>query len=171
MLRTLPFLLLALLLATTPATAQKADPAASGNLEVFSGTDAAMNAAIAQAQASLPLFLARVLDGDGRASTGSLKVSFQTFPTDVGDEIIWVGQFQRLPDGSFTGVLNNQPFNLGNWQMGELVAFPASAIQDWSLAGPQGLYGNYTTRVIAAQPGNGHIFQSLAPDPVPAAWR
>jgi uncharacterized protein YegJ (DUF2314 family) len=75
-----------------------------------------------------------------------------------------------MPDGNFVGVLDNQPFNLGTWQLGDLVSFPESAIQDWSLEGPQGRYGNYTTRVIAAQPGNGHILAGLSATPLPAGW-
>ncbi|OAN71959.1 hypothetical protein A8B78_19755 [Jannaschia sp. EhC01] len=180
MLRTLAILLLL----TSPAVAQKVEPiigtappvaddlapADSPGLEFFPAGDVTMNAAIAEAQRTLPLFLSHVLGPDGVSREGSIKVSFQTFPTDQGDEIIWVTDFRRLPDGSFTGRLNNQPFHLGDWQRGDIVSFPASAIQDWSLPAPGGLFGNYTTRVIAAQPGNGHIFNSLAARVLPPEW-
>lgn len=167
-----PLTILLALTLTAPAFAEKHDQQGiPDTLELFSAGDVTMNAAIAEAQRTLPLFLNAMLDANGVSRDGSVKVSFQTFPDDNGNEVIWVTAFRRLPDGSFTGRLNNQPFHLGNWQMGDAVSFPASAIQDWSLASPQGSFGNYTTRVIAAQPGNGHIFQSLAPDPVPADWR
>ncbi|MEX3014822.1 DUF2314 domain-containing protein [Gymnodinialimonas hymeniacidonis] len=165
-------LALALLLLASPATAQKVDPpvAAPDGLEFFEGTDPTMNAAILEAQRSLPGFLTEVLDENGIAQTGSLKVAFQTFPEDLGNEIIWVGNFRQLPDGSFEGFLNNQPFNLGNWSQGDRVTFPRGAIRDWSLPAPEGLYGNFTTRVIAAQPGNEYLWQSLTSNPIPANW-
>lgn len=167
MLRTL----LVLLLLSTPASAQKLEPEVPEGLELFGSADATMNAAIAQAQSTLPLFLSYVLDAQGMSREGSIKVSFQTFPVDQGAEVIWVTAFRRLPDGSYTGRLNNQPFHLGNWQMGDSVSFPASAIQDWSLRTADGSYGNYTTRIIAAQPGNEVFAQGLTPDPLPANWR
>lgn len=46
----------------------------------------------------------------------------------------------------------------------------AAAIQDWSLDGLDGRHGNYTTRVIAAQPGNEYLLQILSPQPLPAHW-
>lgn len=164
----LRLLFIAALAFATPASAQKADPP---SLELFAAGDVTMNAAIAEAQRTLPAFLVYVLSADGVAQGGSLKVAFQTFPVNQGDEVIWVTAFRRLPDGSFTGRLNNQPFHLGDWQFGDTVAFPASAIRDWSLPSSQGSYGNYSTRVIAAQPGNEHMFQGLATDPLPAAWQ
>lgn len=166
-------LILSCLLLAPPAFAQKADPVpqAPEGLELFDATDAAMNAAIAQAQASLPLFFAQVFDANGVAQRGSVKVSFTTFPDNVGQEIIWVGNLRRLPDGSFSGTLNNQPFNLGDWQIGTPVSFTLDQIEDWSHPSAQGNLGNFTTRVIAALPGNGHIWSSLANEPIPAGWR
>ena len=170
--RALFLTLAASLLLVSPAEAQKLEPPeAAANLELFSAGNVTMNAAIAEAQRTLPLFLDAVLDDSGLSRNGAIKVSFQTFPVDQGAEIIWVTAFRRLPDGSFTGRLNNQPFHLGDWQLGDTVSFPASAIQDWGLIAPEGSYGNYTTRVIAAQPGNGHIFLNLSPDPLPADWQ
>lgn len=169
-------LLLALSL-TFPALAQKIDPPddpaliEADGIQLFEDTHIVMNNAIAEAQATVPLFLDFVLDDFGIAQGGSLKVAFQTFPEDVGEEIIWVTGFRRLEDGTFEGFLNNQPFNLGDWQQGDLVSFPDSSIRDWSLATPEGLYGNFTTRVIAAQPGNEHLLQSLTLDPLPIDWQ
>ncbi len=159
------------LLLATPALAQKVEPPApQPGLEFFSAGDVTMNAAIAEAQRTLPLFLDHVTGADGQIHEGSVKVAFQTFPTDQGVEIIWVSPLSRNADGTFQGRLNNQPFHLGDWQRGDLVTFPESAIEDWSLPSPSGRYGNYTTRVIAAQPGNGHLFDSLAPSPLPPEW-
>ncbi len=163
----LRFLFIAALTFASPAAAQKADPPA---LELFSAGDVTMNAAIAEAQRTLPALLGHVLSPNGVAQDGSLKVAFRTFPVNQGDEVIWVTAFRRLPDGTFEGRLNNQPFHLGDWQIGDTVTFPTSAIQDWSLPSPQGSYGNYTTRVIASQPGNEHLLVHLAPTPLPPNW-
>ena len=154
----------------SPLSAQKLDFTAPDRLELFSDTDAEMNAAVSQAQATLPLFLTAVLGEDNVAMGGSLKVTFQTFPEDVGQEIIWVGDFRRTEDGSFVGYLNNQPVNLGDWELGHEVTFILEDIQDWSLEGEEGLWGNYTTRVIAAQPGNDHLWGILAEAPIPPDW-
>ncbi len=171
-------LTLTLVLLSTPALAQKTDPPEDApaiieaeGIELFEDTHIVMNEAVAEAQATLPLFLDFVLDEFGIAQGGSLKVAFQTFPQDIGHEIIWVAGFRQLEDGSFEGFLNNQPFNLGDWSQGDRVTFEAADVRDWSLATPEGLYGNYTTRVIAAQPGNDYLWQSLTPDPLPANWQ
>lgn len=154
---------------TDPVAAQSAD---GDDLTFFEDSDAVMNAAIGEARRTLPLFLDYVLGPDGTAPIGTLKVSFQTFPQDVGDEIIWVDGFRRLPDGSFTGRLSNRPVYLGNWQVGTEVSFPENDIQDWGLRSTDGrLFGNYTTRVIAAQSGDPGLQSILTPDPLPQGWR
>jgi len=147
-------------------------PAQTGDLALFAETDATMNEAILRARETLPAFLHQILDQNGRARGGTLKVSFQTFPQDVGNEVIWVSDFRRLPDGSFEGRLANQPFNLGNWREGTQVEFTYDSIADWGLPASNGqLFGNFTTRVIADQPGNEYLQQVLTPDPVPQSWR
>lgn len=92
----LRLLLIATLTLATPATAQKVDPPiALDGLEVFSAGDVSMNAAIAEAQRTLPLFLDHVVQTNGLVNDGSLKVAFQTFPVDQGTEIIWVSPLAR----------------------------------------------------------------------------
>lgn len=159
-----------LLWALLPATlsTQSSD---GDDLTFFEASDQVMNAATDEARRTLPLFLDYVLAQDGAALAGTLKVAFQTFPVDVGEEIIWVDGFRRLPDGSFTGRLSNSPVYLGNWQVGTEVSFPESDIRDWGLRSTDGrLFGNYTTRVIAAQPGNEGLWDVLTPTPLPQGW-
>ncbi len=162
--------LLILLIATT-AFAQTPGKSGSGDgdeITLFEADDAVMNAAIAEAQASLPRFLQETL---GRAVDATVKVAFQTFPRDVGNEIIWVRDISQRADGSFTGFLDNAPVNLGDWREGTQVQFTQEMIEDWSLVSPNGrLWGNYTTRVIAAMPGNGYLWDYMEPSPLPPGW-
>lgn len=168
---TLP-LLMSLALVTPLAAQVKGGGGGGDETTVFEEHDPVMNAAIAEAQAGLPSFLAEVLNADGESQgRGTVKVAFQTFPIDHGDEIIWVRDISQRADGQFTGFLNNAPVNLGDWREGSQVQFSYEMIQDWSLTSPAGrLWGNYTTRVIADLPGNGYLWDYLEPAPLPPGW-
>jgi uncharacterized protein YegJ (DUF2314 family) len=138
--------------------------------------DAAMNAAIAEAQATLPLFLANVLDAEGNGSDLALiKVGFPTI--DGGDmdvEHIWVSPFARLGDGSFIGLLANEPVALGNLMAGDQVDFTEDMISDWHMTAPSGRYwGSYTSRVMYDQGafGDTPFDQIFETEPVPADWK
>lgn len=138
--------------------------------------DAVMNAAIAEAQATLPLFLANALDADGNGSDMALvKVAFPTVDTSAMDvEHIWVAPFARQPDGSFVGLLANEPVALGDLVAGDRVTFDQSMISDWHLTAPSGRYwGSFTSRVMYDQGAFGdtpfdQIFETEA---VPADWK
>ncbi|MDP2764161.1 MAG: DUF2314 domain-containing protein [Brevundimonas sp.] len=102
-----------------------------------------MNAAVAQARATLPIFLAR-LDAGDILPTDSLKVGF---PVDGSHEHIWVNQIARKGD-DLTGVLNNEPNYLAGHHLGSAVTFPAALVSDWSYEKDGKRWGNYTTRVM-----------------------
>jgi uncharacterized protein YegJ (DUF2314 family) len=138
--------------------------------------DAAMNAAIAEAQATLPLFLANVLDAEGYGSDEALiKVGFPTIDGSGTDlEHIWVSPFAQLEDGSFTGLLANEPVALGNLMAGDQVDFSVDMISDLHLTAPSGLYwGSYTNRVMYDQGafGDTPFEQIFEPETVPADWK
>jgi uncharacterized protein YegJ (DUF2314 family) len=138
--------------------------------------DAGMNAAIAEAQATLPLFLANVLDVDGNGSDMALvKVGFPTVNSSEMDvEHIWVAPFARQPDGSFIGLLANEPVALGDLVAGDQVSFDQSMISDWHLTAPSGRsWGSFTSRVMYDQGAFGdtpfdEIFEAEA---VPSDWK
>lgn len=138
--------------------------------------DAAMNAAIAEAQATLPLFLANALDAEGNGSDMALlKVGFPTVEGSATEvEHIWVAPFARREDGSFTGLLANEPVALGNLTEGDQVDFDQSMISDWHVTAPSGRYwGSFTSRVMYDQGAFGdtpfdEIFETEA---VPADWK
>jgi uncharacterized protein YegJ (DUF2314 family) len=138
--------------------------------------DPAMNAAIAEAQATLPLFLANALDAEGNGSDMALvKVGFPTVDNNATDvEHIWVAPFMRLEDGSFTGLLANEPVALGDLVEGDQVNFDQSMISDWHLTAPSGRYwGSFTSRVMYDQGafGDTPFDQIFEPDAVPADWK
>jgi uncharacterized protein YegJ (DUF2314 family) len=166
-----PALLLAACLAFAQA-AQAQDP-----IIQFSATDALMDNAIFEARQSLPLFLAHVLSPEGKPLREDilLKVGLPTVPgSDVEGEHIWVGTINRLPDGSFTGSLVNEPNHLGNLKKGDQISFTSEMISDWFLLAPTGrYYGSYTLRVMHGQGAFGQtpFDQVFETDPVPLEWR
>ena len=152
-----------------PAAAQ--DPTVN-----YSESDAQMQAAIAEARATLPLFLANAFDPEGNSVPGSvLKVELPTVagsPTE--SEHIWVTPFARLPDGSFAGLLANEPVNLGSLRAGDRVDFTEGMISDWHFDAPSGRYwGSYTSRVMyeAGAFGDTPFDQIFETDPVPPQWK
>lgn len=139
-------------------------------------SDAQMLAAIAEARATLPLFLANAIDAEGNSVAGSvLKVELETVPgSGTESEHIWVTPFARLPDGSFAGLLANEPVNLGPLQAGDRVDFTEEMISDWHFDAPSGRYwGSYTSRVMyeAGAFGDTPFDQIFEPDPVPPEWK
>jgi uncharacterized protein YegJ (DUF2314 family) len=159
--------MMALLALAVPVCAQ--DPVTN-----FTDDDATMNAAIAQAQASLPLFLANALDGEqvGRDGTG-VKVAIATM-AGTGDEHIWVTPFRMWEDGTLSGYLANAPVDLGPLRQGDRVDFAQTQISDWSLFAPDGkMWGNYTSRVMHAAGAFGDTpFDDIfTAEPVPLDWQ
>jgi uncharacterized protein YegJ (DUF2314 family) len=142
----------------------------------YAATDPQMAAAIAEARATLPLFLAHALDAEGNSIMGSvIKVELPTVAgSPVDPEHIWVTPFARLPDGSFAGLLANEPAYLGALRAGDRVDFTEGMISDWHFDAPSGRYwGSYTSRVMHASGafGDTPFDQLFEPNPVPPDWR
>ena len=152
------------------AAAQDGDPVIP-----FASEDPDMSAAIAQAQASLPLFLLNTVDENGYGPEGGyLKVSFKTGTFTEETEVIWVGPFLALDGENFVGLLANEPVNLGDLQLGDRVNFTYDQIMDWSVPSADGrTYGDFTTKVVIRRisPDQMESFAArFMPDPVPSEW-
>ncbi|MBC9883730.1 DUF2314 domain-containing protein [Bradyrhizobium sp. INPA01-394B] len=93
-----------------------------------SDTDAEMNAAIARARATLPVFWASYDAPKGSETEHSLKVRFQT---GGNDEFIWVSDVKRLPGGDYAARFADTPRNLPGKQFGDLTQFNDADISDW----------------------------------------
>jgi uncharacterized protein YegJ (DUF2314 family) len=142
----------------------------------YAEDDAAMEAAISDAKATLPIFLRNALNAEGGSLDEALvKVALPTVagsPTSV--EHIWVAPFARMADGSYAGLLANEPVNLGPLQSGDRVDFTEAMISDWHFDAPSGkFWGSYTSRVMyeAGAFGDTPFDQLFEPDPVPSNWR
>lgn len=138
--------------------------------------DPQMAAAIAEARATLPLFLTHALDAEGNSVMGAvIKVGLPTVAgSPVDPEHIWVAPFALLSDGSFVGLLANEPAYLGSFRAGDRVDFTQAMISDWHFDAPSGRYwGSYTSRVMHAAGafGDTPFDQLFEPDPVPPDWR
>jgi len=155
--------LIGLLSLSAPAWAQ-GDPTFS-----FSEDDPSMNAAIAEARATLDTFLENTLVDGQSAPQTMLKVGI---PTDNGDEIIWIAPFAKTSATEWIGILANQPQFIKGANAGDAVTFDAAQIADWALFSSDGvMFGGYTIREMVA---SGAVTPDMVPTmsdaPFPAAW-
>jgi uncharacterized protein YegJ (DUF2314 family) len=141
----------------------------------FAEDDWAMNTAIAQAQETLPQFLANAIGSEGASIPDALlKVGLPTVNGVNTIEHIWIMPFAQLTGTELAGILANEPQELGDLRIGDRVQFTMDQVSDWSLTSPRGLYwGNYTTRVMFDQGAFGDdpfetIFEAA---PVPPDWQ
>lgn len=143
-------------------------------LMLFDTDDPAMNTAIADAQKTLPRFLAHAFDETGTSLPDALvKVGLPTVNGPNSLEHIWVAPFSRISETEYSGLLANEPDDLGGLQQGDTIKFTVSQISDWSVTSPQGLYwGNYTTRVMFKNGAFGDApFETVfEPTPIPPDW-
>src|SRR5687768_751952 len=106
--------------------------------------DPVMDAAIAEAQRTLPEFLAVLADPPAGAGDFVIK-----FPLG-GWEHIWVDDLSVEGD-RISGALANAPEQEGH-RLGERVSVPLTEISDWAYRAPDGLmHGHRTTRVLLPQ--------------------
>ncbi len=111
----------------------------------FEDSDAAMNAAIADARATLPIFFAVFDDPGGQATDLSLKVAVPV--GNGGHEHIWTGQIRRTGEAAFEAQLANDPVDFVG-KLGDPIRFAEDEISDWGYMADDGLHGHYTTRVM-----------------------
>jgi uncharacterized protein YegJ (DUF2314 family) len=159
-------------LLTQPALAQKDRQGQGDTIVEYADDDAAMNAAIESARASLPHFFAEfdAAPAQGREAF-SLKVGMPT--SSGGQEHIWVDQLRR-EGHELVGALANEPNWLPGMHLGSRVVIDPELISDWSIMAPEGLYGSYTTRVMlpALDAATAAQMRELLTDsPTPAHWQ
>ena len=91
-------------------------------------TDAEMNAAIASARATLPVFWASYDAPKRMEEEHSLKVRFQTAGNE---EHIWMSDVKKLPDGRYAARFGDTPQNLPGKRFGDPAEFKEADISDW----------------------------------------
>lgn len=126
-------------LAQTPGNSPKKDDVVG-----FRESDAAMNAAIAEARGTLPTFWTLLETDPVVAASGKIKVAFDT---PGGPEHMWVREVRR--EGAVVkGLLDNRPVWLKGVSKGDPVNIDPADISDWSYIRDNRMYGSYTTRVM-----------------------
>jgi uncharacterized protein YegJ (DUF2314 family) len=165
MIRAAAALFFAAVLTATASAAQVMD---------FDVDDPQMNAAVRQAQRTLPLFLESVLDGKEVSAPDVLvKVAMPRASDPTTNENIWVDQFQRVGPDRFLGSLANEPVDLAHLALGSRIFFSQEQIVDWSVLSPDGrFHGNYTSRVMHDRGAfAGEEYDDIfMPDPLPPGW-
>ena len=107
-------------------------------------SDAAMNAAIADARTKLPLFWTKLEKPDAGERDFNLKVRIED---KHGVEHFWCSEIQRK-DGHFSGIVNNDPRTVKSVALGERVDFTEEQISDWLFMRGGKMIGNYTLRPL-----------------------
>lgn len=134
----------ALTLAPTPPWAQRGD-----TVIAVPNEDAAMDAAIAKARSTLPGFWKSYAAPQANEERFAVKVRFAT--SGGGGEHIWVSSIAKLPDGSYSAKLNNQPRDMPGKKAGDPVTFKEADISDWTFMRRGKIVGNETMRPLLNQ--------------------
>ena len=119
--------------------------AAKDEITPVSAGDAKVNAAIAQARATLPDFWPRFDDHEPGATAFRIKAKLKT--PHGGFEHIWVDVVSHSAL-AVRGTLANDPADLGDLKFGSEVVVDDAAISDWSYEKDGKLYGGYTMRAL-----------------------
>jgi uncharacterized protein YegJ (DUF2314 family) len=130
----------------TPDSEREALMADREDMVTVQASDARMNAAIAEAKATLPDFLSAYRSGRFDAASFVIK-----YPLG-GWEHIWV-EITSIDQDGVTGRLSNVPAQ-PEYKLGQVVHVPLSEVSDWAYRDKAGvMVGHRTTRVILPQLG------------------
>ncbi|MFC5480397.1 YegJ family protein [Massilia suwonensis] len=110
----------------------------------IASSDKAMQAAIKQAQQTLPGFLELAANPPAGTEGYKLKVEI----TDAnGAEHFWVSPF-KIVRGGFMGVIANTPQIVKNVKLGQVVQFKRARISDWGYVRNGRQVGSFTVCVM-----------------------
>jgi uncharacterized protein YegJ (DUF2314 family) len=122
-----------------PASAQIVTNVASENQ--------AVNAAIAKAQRTLPVFFARNANPQPGDSGFAVKIKYDTGRGDGSGEHIWAGDVVHNGD-KVTATIANEPQEIANLAKGQRVTVPVSQLTDWIYIRDDKYHGAYTVRAL-----------------------
>jgi uncharacterized protein YegJ (DUF2314 family) len=132
------------------------DPAAE-NIENVSSEDKEINAAIAQAQDTLPLFIEELQNPKPSQTHFSIKVRFP-IDEDGNAEHMWVSDL-KYTDGQFSGILGDEPMYIKNLHLGDQVTVDTMDISDWMIVDNHQMLGGFTTHVFLNRMTNEEVAQ------------
>jgi uncharacterized protein YegJ (DUF2314 family) len=121
-----------------PWSLEAVDP----NFVVFRTDDAGLEAAKAQARATLPEFLKRLSAPGADVTSAAVKAPL---PVPGGSEHVWLSGIQCDGD-EFVGTVENHPSPGTGVQMGATVRISQTDISDWKLVERGQLVGGFTIR-------------------------
>jgi len=152
---------------TGPVAAQQSDPVVE-----YSDADVEMTAARDAARASYPQFMAAFRASSRAEQANNFLVKVGLDRSVGGLEHIWVDSL-RLEGDTLVGALANEPQYLPGLHRGSPVTIDTARISDWAWVGPEGMYGNFTTRVMLddIEPATAaQLRRVLTANPIPESW-
>lgn len=108
-------------------------------------SDATMDAAIAKAKATLPVFFARLAAPQPGDQSFAVKIRYPT--KGANGEHIWASQVVEK-DGMVTATISNQPEEIPDLKMGQRVTVPTDRITDWMYIRDSKIIGGQTIRAM-----------------------
>ena len=117
----------------------------SGEPENFMGVEKeneVMNAAISQAQETLPVFIESFRQEKYDPSDCSIKVAIP-YDSSGAAEHIWVDTLTYVDD-HFEGVVANEPVYVKDLELGDTISVEIDSITDWMILSRTEFYGGYT---------------------------
>jgi uncharacterized protein YegJ (DUF2314 family) len=112
-----------------------------------SSQNEAVNAAIAKAKSTLPLFFARNARPQPGDSAFSVKIRYDTSKGDGSGEHIWANNVIHNGD-TVTATIANEPREIPNLAKGQRVTVPVSQLTDWIYTRNGKYHGAYTVRAL-----------------------
>jgi uncharacterized protein YegJ (DUF2314 family) len=136
-----------LALGTFVSLAAMTMPALAQNITNVASQNAAVNAAIAKAQRTLPVFFARNANPQSGDSGFAVKIRYDKGRGDGSGEHIWAGDVVQDGD-TVTATIANEPQEIANLAKGQRVTVPVSQLTDWMYIRDDRYHGAYTVRAL-----------------------
>jgi uncharacterized protein YegJ (DUF2314 family) len=127
-----------------PGKSETAPRPVKENVVAYQVGDRSINGAREMARSTLPRFR-ELIAAD---TPGTYTVKFP-LTQNGATEHIWM-QLTDYRDGTFVGLLANDPVNGNKYKMGDRMEVAEADIEDWMINTGGEMYGGYTVRVILA---------------------
>jgi uncharacterized protein YegJ (DUF2314 family) len=114
----------------------------NGNVVTLPDDDPGLNAAKAEAVATVPEFLRRLAAPGADLASASVKAAL---PVASGTEHVWLTRI-RHEAGHFVGTVDNDPSEESGVRSGQEIRVRESEISDWKLVEKGQLVGGFTIR-------------------------
>ena len=143
------FLLIILFLSTGCSTIRALVGGEYNNMRNYETEDEMMNAAIQDAQDSLPVFIEALQDPQPGQSNFSIKAKFP-YGNEGAAEHIWVNDVS-YKDGRFNGNIGNTPIYIDDLAYGDAVSISTEEVSDWMIVQDDRLLGGFTIYVMLGE--------------------